>query len=198
MKEYKIKITDRPDFRKVEKADISQYVWGGDYRPKAYAQLAFMPKKGFVCKLTAYEEDPKAIYKNDMDPVYKDSCLEFFARYKKGGYINCEVNSNGAILSAYGEGRRQRTPLNKIAGRFPDVKVKKDKNKWSAEIFIGLDLIKAVYGSSYFKENSVIYGNFYKCGDDCKVVHYGSYSPIITENPDFHRPEYFAKMTLVK
>lgn len=198
MKEYKVKITDKPDWRKIEKAYINEYVWGGDYRPKAYAQLAFVPKKGFVCRLTAYEKDPKAIYYNDMEPVYKDSCLEFFARYKKGGYVNCEINSNGAILSAYGEGRGERVPLDKLAGHFPAVKVKKDKDKWSAEVVVDLEIIKAVYGTSVFKENSVIYCNFFKCGDDCDVVHYGSYSPIGAEKPDFHRPEYFAKMTLVK
>ena len=198
MKTYEIKITDKPDWRIIEKAPIDQYVWGGEYRPKAYAQLVYVVKKGFVCRLTAYESDPKAVYKNDMDPVYKDSCLEFFAKYKDGGYINCEVNANGAILSAYGEGRGGRIPLDMIAGEFPQVRIIKKKDKWCAEIFISLKIINAVYGKSVFRENSVIYGNFYKCGDNCKYVHYGSFSPIETEKPDFHRPEFFAKMTLKK
>ena len=196
MKEYIIKITEKPDWRKIEKAKINEYVWGGEYRPEAYAQLVFVPKTGFICRLTVYESNPEAVYKNDMDPVYKDSCLEFFARYKKGGYINCEVNSNGAILSAYGESRENRVRLDKITGKFPTVTVKKSKDKWQAEITVGLDIIKAVYGAAVFKENSVIYGNFYKCGDDCEVKHYGSFAPVGTEKPDFHRPEYFAKMTL--
>ena len=198
MKTYDIIMTDKPDWRKIKKAEINEYVWGGEYKPKAYAQLAYVPKTGFVCRLTAYESEPKAVYHNDMDPVYKDSCLEFFARYKDGGYINCEVNKNGAILSAYGEGRGDRTPIDKIAGHFPKVKILKNKKKWTAEITVGLDIIKAVYGRCIFKEKTAIYGNFYKCGDDCDVVHYGSFSPIGTEKPDFHRPEYFAKMTLVK
>ncbi len=198
MKTYEIKITDKPDWRKIKKAEINEYVWGGEYRPRAYAQLVYVPFKGFVCRLTAYESDPKAVYKNDMDPVYKDSCLEFFARYREGGYINCEVNSNGAILSAYGDGRGNRVPLDKIAGRLPTVTIYKSKNRWTAEISIGIDIIKAVYGRTLYKENSVIYGNFYKCGDDCEFPHYGSFSPVDTEKPDFHRPEFFAKMTLVK
>ena len=123
MKEYKILITDKPDFRKIKKAPVDCYEWGGEYRPKTYAQLAFIPKKGFIARLTAYESEPKAVYKNNMDPVYTDSCLEFFARYKKGGYVNCEVNANGAILSAYGEGRGNRTPLDKLAGEFPKVRI---------------------------------------------------------------------------
>ena len=196
MKEYDVIITEKPDFRKIKKAYVDNYVWGGEYRPKTYAQLAFMSGKGFIARLTTYEADPKAVYRSNMDPVYKDSCLEFFTRCKKGGYINCEVNANGAILSAYGEGRGNRTPIDKIAGCFPRVKVKKYKNRWTAEIFISLDIIRSVYGSCVFRENSVIYGNFYKCGDECEIAHYGSFSPIKTEKPDFHRPEYFAKMTL--
>ena len=197
MKKYDVIITDKPDFRKIKKAFVDCYEWGGEYRPETYAQLAFVPEKGFAARLTTYETDPKAVYKNDMDPVYKDSCLEFFARYKKGGYINCEVNANGAILSAYGESRENRVPLDKIAGGFPKVKIKKYKDRWRAEIFVSLDIIKAVYGSCTFRENSVIYGNFYKCGDECEFTHYGSFSPVKTKKPDFHRPEFFAKMTLI-
>lgn len=196
MREYEILITDKPDFRKIKKTPVDQYVWGGEYRPKTYAQLAFVSGKGFIARLTTYEKKPKAVYHNNMDPVYTDSCLEFFAQYKKGGYINCEVNSNGAILSAYGEGRGNRIPIDKIAGKFPEVKIIKRKQSWTAEIFISLDIIKSVYGSAVFRENSVIYGNFYKCGDGCEFPHYGSFAPIKTEKPDFHRPEYFAKMTL--
>ena len=195
---YEILITAKPDWRKIKKAPVDKYVWGGDYRPKTYAQLVFVPGSGFIARLTTYEKEPKAVYKNDMDPVYTDSCLEFFARYKKGGYINCEVNANGAILSAYGEGRAKRTPLDKIAGRFPDVRIIKKKDRWTAEIFVNLDIIKSVYGTASFRENSVIYGNFCKCGDECEFAHYGSFAQIKTEQPDFHRPEYFAKMILKK
>ena len=106
MKEYNIIIADSPeDFRRSGVACIDEYVWGGTYRPKANARLIFVPGDGFYAKLTAYEKHPKAVYENDMDPVYKDSCLEFFAAYKPGGYINCEMNANGALLSAFGEGR---------------------------------------------------------------------------------------------
>ncbi len=198
MRGYEIRITDKPDWRKVKKAKVDQYVWGGEYRPKTYAQLVFVPRRGFIARLTTYETAPRAVYFNNMDPVYTDSCLEFFARYKKGGYINCEVNANGAILSAYGEGRGGRIPLDKISGEFPSVKITKKKDRWVAEISVDLKIIKAVYGKSVFRENSVIYGNFYKCGDNCEHVHYGSFSPVKTEKPDFHRPEYFAKMTLKK
>ena len=106
------------------------------------------------------------------------------------------MNANGAILSAYGEGRGNRTRLDKIAGSFPQVRIRRYKNRWTAEIFVSLDIIRSVYGSCAYRENSVIYGNFYKCGEECEIVHYGSFAPVKTEKPDFHTPEFFAKMTL--
>lgn len=36
--------------------------------------------------------------------------------------------------------------------------------------------------------------NFYKCADDTDSMHFVSWAPIDTENPDFHRPEYFGEL----
>jgi len=43
-------------------------------------------------------------------------------------------------------------------------------------------------------EGSVIRANFYKCGDDQKTTHYLSWSPIGTEKPAFHAPDYFGTL----
>ena len=199
VRKYEIVMTGAPvDFRKARLALIDNYVWGCEYRPEAYARLAFVPGDGFYAKLTVKEKDPRAVYRSNMDPVYKDSCLEFFAAYKPGGYINCEMNANGAILSAYGAGREGRVPLDKICGRFPDVTAKRSGDRWTVTVRIGLDIIEAVYGDDSFAEGDVIYGNFYKCGDDTDAPHYGSFASVGTKKPDFHRPEFFAPMVLTK
>ena len=39
-------------------------------------------------------------------------------------------------------------------------------------------------------------GNFYKCADDTESKHYVSWSPVETEKPDFHRPEFFGELIL--
>ena len=41
-------------------------------------------------------------------------------------------------------------------------------------------------------------GNFYKCGDKCDQTHYLSWSPIGLLEPNFHCPEFFGKLNLVK
>jgi hypothetical protein len=38
--------------------------------------------------------------------------------------------------------------------------------------------------------------NFYKWGDGTSVPHYLTWSHIVTETPDFHRPEFFGELFL--
>ena len=33
--------------------------------------------------------------------------------------------------------------------------------------------------------------NFMKCGDETSDPHFVTWAPIATENPDYHRPEFF-------
>lgn len=47
-------------------------------------------------------------------------------------------------------------------------------------------------------DGKIIRGNFYKCGDHLAVPHYLSWQPILTEKPDFHRPEFFGDISLSK
>jgi hypothetical protein len=37
-------------------------------------------------------------------------------------------------------------------------------------------------------------GNFYKCGDALESPHYLCWNHIKTEQPDYHRPEYFGEL----
>ena len=36
--------------------------------------------------------------------------------------------------------------------------------------------------------------NFYKCGDNMSMPHFLSWSPVKTDNPNFHLPEFFDKL----
>ena len=198
-KDYIVTVVDSPDkMRLSHVARINNYAWSGSYRPRARGRLMYVPGDGFYARLTAYEKDPRAVYFNNMDPVSRDSCLEFFATYREGfGYINCEVNANGAILSAYGFNREERTPLSEICGKFPEVSVSRYPDRWTAVVRVGNEILRAVYGDCDFGPGSVIRGNFYKCGDDCVEAHYGAFSPMESETPNFHLPEQFAVMRLV-
>ena len=44
----------------------------------------------------------------------------------------------------------------------------------------------------------VFKANFYKCGDKLTRPHYLTWNPVGTENPDYHRPEYFGTIEFEK
>ena len=60
-----------------------------------------------------------------------------------------------------------------------------------------LKLIETVYGNADYQTGRVIRANFYKCGDETPIPHFGMWSPVDNETPDFHRPEYFGKFILI-
>ena len=143
-------------------------------------------------------ENIKAIYSHDQDPVWQDSCVEFFV--KQGElYRNFEFNALGVCLSAHGPNRQGRRSLDKESLarilRFPSLSRKylPDQNlpsNWSLTVAIPLELLG-------LKEGSRFEANFYKCGDETVVPHYLSWSPILTPSPDFHQPDYFGVVELV-
>ncbi len=193
MKEYVIKKSS--DWNNIEKAQISEYPWGNQYMPKAYFQ-AYYDTDGINIRLFCEEKAPKALYSEYMSPVYKDSCLEFFAAYGKGGYINCEVNSNGASLIAFGEDRHNRVPLLQLCGELPAVKAEKNDCVWCVSIKMPYSILQKIYPDFNAVSGYCFYGNAYKCGDDCAIPHYGMWNAATCEKPDFHRPEYFGKFIL--
>ncbi|MEI3342563.1 MAG: carbohydrate-binding family 9-like protein [Coprobacter fastidiosus] len=61
---------------------------------------------------------------------------------------------------------------------------------WELLVSIPFDLI----GVNPESLPEKLYANFYKCADNSSLPHYLSWSPIETENPDFHRPEFFGEI----
>ena len=199
MKRYTVKTVDTPDWEVIPKAYIDEYPWGGDYRPVSYAQLAFVPGKGFAVRLTCFESDPKALYHNYNEPVYKDSALEFFAAFNSGSpyYVNLETNSNGAFLAAKRTCRKDKVPLDRIID-VTRIKVKgvREADRWYVEYIYPLDVIRDIFGVSEFPSGYTCRGNFFKCGDETDAPHFGTYNPITAPEPDFHRPECFAEFVM--
>ena len=131
--------------------------------------------------------------------MYRDSCQEFFVNFapERGeAYLNLEVNPLGTLHVKFGPGRVGRRPLPPELER-PRVETDQQPAFWRAEIFIPLATIKSLFGKAEFVPGDVLRGNFYKCGDDAAFPHYGMWSPVLTEGPDFHRPEYFGELALV-
>ncbi|RRN77891.1 hypothetical protein EIM50_17295 [Pseudoxanthomonas sp. SGD-10] len=148
-------------------------------------------------KYYVVEETVKAVYNSPNDPVYKDSCVEFFIALDDKSYYNFEFNSNGTCLAQYGTNREDRiflpaSLINNIKSYKSLRTVKTDVNQlisWELTVVIPLSLfINHPYLSLSGNEYRM---NFYKCGDDLPEPHYLCWNRVNTENPDFHQPNHF-------
>lgn len=191
------------DFEEFEKAcfhRLTNYHWESDppYRPNTYFKLGVVGED-LVAKLQCYEENPKAIYTERDDPMYKDSCLEFFVApiESREEYINVEMNSKGAFLCEFGKGKYDRVFLKTLTESSPVVDAFKGEDMngafWGVTVKLTKDFLSDVYKIDKEKiDFTTVKANFYKCGDDCEIQHYLAFSPVTTLPPGFHNPECFA------
>ena len=175
--------------------DIAVYPWGGEYRPKAGGTIETIEGKGIQVTLYCEETKIRAVNEVPDSPVWEDSCLECFIRYypDDARYINFEVNANGCMLAQIGKDRN-RTFLRNMGIELPVVEVVKTENRWQIRYLVPYEVVKKAYGreDDFVPEHLV--GNFYKCGDETEIPHFGAWAPIGVMNPDFHRPEFFQKV----
>lgn len=202
MKEYTVMQVES-SFRwdAVPRAQIDTYPWGQAYMPRTFAQLVLRPDDCFLLRMVCEEHEPRAIYKNYNDPVYTDSCMEFFACFSDtdARYINMEMNANGTLLSCVGANRQNRIPLSDLTnGQLPLVCAERDRDAWILHAQIPLSLLAQVYGINpkTFCRGFTFRGNFYKCGDQTAIAHYGMWNLVQTPQPDFHRPEFFGTLRI--
>jgi len=145
----------------------------------------------------------RCIHTRFQDPVYEDSCVEFFVEPRTdGGYFNFEFNCGGTLLVSYvtnptrADGRvTGATPLSmdegrqvKVFGSLPPL-VKneiEDEVSWSIEFAIPFALLEGYMGSLGKIEGQEWRGNLYKCGNKTSHPHWASWSPLSERN--FHAP----------
>ena len=159
-------------------------------------------KEGIYSHLWCYESKPAARYSSHNDPVYLDNCLEFFftmnaAGKAPNGYINIESNSNPTTLIAYGTNRFDRTPIVDMNIKPFSVKAEKSADRWDLYEFVPLSVLKRVFKIDEVNADTLFAGNFYKCGGYSGPNYYGTWAPIDTPKPDYHRPDKFGKFILV-
>jgi len=142
----------------------------------------------------------KALYASDGSPVYTDSCVEFFVKkVEDKEYINFEFNCIGTCDAAFRESRDIKRPFTaeqyQCIRRLSTVEkstFEEKKGIYSWELVVAVPLSLIGLTPDHLPEK--ILGNFYKCADDTENPHYLSWNRIGTDNPDFHRPEYFGEI----
>lgn len=177
---------------------LTNYHWESDppYRPDTYCKMGVV-SEDLVATLKCYEENPKAVYTMRDEPMYKDSCLEFFVAplEEKEEYVNVEMNSNGAFLCEFGKGKFDRVLVSTLTENSPIVEAFKGEDLKGAFWGVTVKLTEVFLRELYKTEKidfTTVKANFYKCGDDCEIQHYLAFSPVTTLPPGFHNPECFA------
>lgn len=186
-------------------ARIDRYVWQQDYTPRGEAFLGCGEDRLRVC-LTAWERTVRAEGSRRNDMVYLDSCLEFFFRPREDrpAYFNFEVNPHGTLYVGFSpDGTREGSrpipdaPSNAELGMTARLCLSEEgESFWQVAYDVPYAFIRRFVPE--FVPEGVLYANFYKCGDGTEHPHWGSWSPIETPAPDFHRPEFFGRLEFAK
>ncbi len=188
----------------VEKAEIDIYKWVNSVEYDAYAQLVYVKDYGFICRMTCMETEPLANYTQFGDPVYLDSCMEFFAAFDNESYINVESNSLGAMCCQFGKTQKNRKPItdymamSEIFEMNPVV----EDDRWTLTMDLPIAKLQRLYGTDLsfdtFVSGYTFTGNFYKIGSDAVtgVRHYGMWTEVGGNTPNFHQPAYFGTFVI--
>ena len=185
------------DWPSVERAWITCRPWPQFRRSyPAFAQLVLW-EASLAVHMEAFEPESRALYTGDNAPVHTDSCLELFLQPDVScpRYFNFELNPNGCMKAAVGEGRVGRAFLPSGAG-YRDlfsISSHRGSHMWSVDFRIPTGLLWD-HASGYPQQ---MRGNFYKCrGEDLQTRHYACWQEIRTPTPDFHQPDFFGALRI--
>jgi len=133
--------------------------------------------------------------------VYKDSTVEFFISVDGRNYYNFEFSCIGTIHLAFGPGRGNRNRVNpelikkiEIESSLGNQPFEEKTGNFNWEIMIRIPITCFEFDSLKTFDALQASANFYKCGDATSEPHYISWNPVETQNPDYHRPEFFGKV----
>jgi hypothetical protein len=191
--------------REVKANDIDTINWTDfSYKPQVSFAIARTAEE-ILLKYHVREDYFKAEKTETNQMVCEDSCVEFFVSPETDGiYYNFEFNGIGTCLLGTGTERANSTRCDpgvvsairrkSTMGTEPVPGMEGDI-EWSITIAIPLEAF--FHHKIGDLEGRSFRANFYKCGDLLKVPHYVTWNPVGTENPDYHRPEYFGLLKFI-
>ena len=203
---YKVKkVANYDEFKRIapelERAYVTNYPWGCEYRPETFGTLAWDGENIFVYMRT-YDKYRKADASDNGD-IYMDSCMEFFVNPIPGVrdiFINFEVNPRGNLYLAIGPKEIENRVLLDTTeyNHFGIERREKaqDGEYWDFSAKIPLEFFEKNVPEFKRGEELHLTGNFFKCGDGLPEIHYGTWSNIEpkTPQPFFYRIDCFAAL----
>ncbi len=198
---YQVKTIDKiEELNHCNKFQIDHHLWEKEYKPAAFGRMAVLAGYGIVVSMTAMEANPLCRFYKEDDPVYKDSALEAFLNFDPEhpdkGYLNFEMNANGAMLSEFGINRNRRKIKDFVSCRAV-CEAKISDHNWQVLLKIPMALICELYQREPLKSGDVFTCNFYKISEDPRIEHYASYAPVKSQVPNFHLPDFFGRAAIL-
>lgn len=180
--------------------EVSHRLWNTQTSPDVTGRIGYVSGDGFYVEMICQESSPLCRQHGLQVPVYLDSAMEAFFHFpyskensgKDSPYVNLEFNANGALLAQCGMNRIERTFLSQEECLSLCHRTELHDTYWKLEFHLPLTLLNKIYGITGFRPSDTFTCNFYKISEDPAIEHYAAFSPIQSDSPDFHRPEYFA------
>ena len=178
------------------------------HRPVVQAKLLY-GLEGIFGLYRVQDRFVRCVYRRYQDPVYNDSCVEFFVQPRSDkGYFNFEFSCGGALRASYiedptriGRGFRAYTRLTKQDSRqltiyhslpsLVDPECEEDVT-WFLEFFIPSELLEKYTGPVDTSPGSIWRANLFKCADQTSHPHWAAWSPV--DDLNFHLPHCFGKL----
>jgi hypothetical protein len=181
---------------------------GSDHRPQTSARMLY-DAKGLYGIFQIHDRYVRCVRTQYHDPVWKDSCVEFFVQPRSDhGYFNFEFNCGGAFLCCYITDP-ERTPdgfkafVKVPAAIGQTVRVRPSLPQrvepeittpvvWTLGFSIPFALFEHYLGPLGAVAGQAWRGNFFKCADETSHPHWAAWSPVDQFN--FHRPNCFGSL----
>jgi len=199
---------NQPNWQEIQQLNIDNYPWYTS-GSKQNTQIKLAANSNVLFMQIIAQDKYSFAKQTELNHmlICEDSCVEFFfspSGILGSSYVNLEVNCCGTLHLAYGKSRENRQFVSletaSLITRTTSIKspVKfEDKNdkQWSVEIALPFIAIEQLTGEKVNQE--AWYANFYRCGGRTDQQ-YAVWHNIDVNEPDYHRPEHFAKLVFSK
>lgn len=200
---------DDPAWAGAATAEIAHFrPEGSSHRPRARVRLLY-DGEGIHGLFHVRDRHVRCVRTRYGEPVWKDSCVEFFVEPRPGaGYLNFEFNCGGAWLSSHitdparvpggfrafrpvaaADAAAVRVTASLAAPVEPELPGPLD---WTLGFSIPFALLAAYAGARTPRPGDEWRGNFYKCGDETSHPHWAAWAPV--DELNFHLPRCFGRL----
>ena len=197
MKEYVLKrVNGQLDWSAIPTLQIDHQRKENKDNVTAQAQLCW-DDEGIFVHLSCQEKNIRKELTQKFDPIWEDSCLEFFIRPTEDiHFFNIEFNANCALFLGYSKGKPNivRLILPNHMDTFKPV-VNFTQDGWEIFYKLPFALIQNFFHDFEPRSGLEFRGNCFKCGDKAENPHYLMWNPI-PETISFHAPDHFGRMIL--